>query len=322
MAPGTGPTWAIDGPLPLARPYGLLGSAAGHPAVRIVPDVDKLAIERWGHGVAMEVYPPDQAAAWDACAVASEFVVKAEGGILEVPEFGAFVVYVTETCSPRSVFGSSRPQEDWAAKFLGRASRVLEAIESAAVEYELLTGAVVPSSPHLTDAGTGYSGYQQQGFPNGNTVTSPRNGLAILEDSIAESGRQGVIHVTPGFAVSADAGVWHDWDAKTPVLMTRNGTLVVAGAGYSQARLDNLGQPHGHTAITFPSTREWIYASGPIDVRRSAMFTNPEPTPEMIYAAVDRENNVLTYRAERYYLVDWDKAVQAAVFVDRCRETC
>lgn len=318
--PTFGPPWRIDGPLPLERPYGLLGVAnSQHPAVRVVPDVDAQRVERWINGVALDSYPPSVPEVWNACAPASELVVKAEGGVAPMPEFGALVVYVAETCTSRSIFGGSRDQDAWVAAFRDRATRVLAAVESSILEHEFLSGAVLPLNPHLADANTGWSGYADQGILNAGAATSPANGLALLEDAIAQSGRMGVIHTTPGFVVGAAGVNWHDFDTRVGCIRTINGTPVVAGAGYAIARSEGV-RPHG--TVVVGSTEEWIYASGPIEVRRSEVFTIPEATPDALAGAVDHSTNTITYRAERYYLIDWDTAVQAAVLVDRCQTTC
>jgi hypothetical protein len=53
-------------------------------------------------------------------------------------------------------------------------------------------------------------------------------------------------------------------------------------------------------------------------------------TPERVDQALERGTggastgrpNTIVYRAERYYLVDWDTQVQAAVLVDLCSTEC
>ena len=54
-------------------------------------------------------------------------------------------------------------------------------------------------------------------------------------------------------------------------------------------------------------------ATGPIDIRRGDV----EVLPPVIRQTLDRRTNVITYRVERDYLVDWDTVLQAAVLVDR-----
>jgi hypothetical protein len=93
---------------------------------------------------------------------------------------------------------------------------------------------------------------------------------------------------------------------------------VVPDFGYAPG-----ADPVGHAAAG--ATEEWAYATGPIDIRRSEMFTLPERVDQALDRSVGATNgspNTITYRAERYYLPIWDTAVQAAVLIDRCLATC
>jgi hypothetical protein len=38
--------------------------------------------------------------------------------------------------------------------------------------------------------------------------------------------------------------------------------------------------------------------------------------------ATNGRTNQFTYRAERYFAVDWDTALQAACLIDRCSAVC
>lgn len=282
----------IDGPPPIAPLYGLLQAAAA-PAggVRIVPDADGEGVERWGNGVVVSPYPTGLGDVFDACAPASTFEAKAIGDEdVPNPEFAAICAYLPVTCQARGIWNHD--------EFKARAVEVFSAVESALVSREFMHGYRLPSQPFLAD-GEGV-------FPNGDTVTSVRNGIALLEEAIAETGRAGVIHTSPSI-VSALGGIGQAFNTEGGVIRTTVGTLIVPDAGYVGG-----SQPTGHPA------GEWIYATGPLDVRRSAVIVNPE-TPSQ---AVDRATNETTYRVERYYLIDWDTVLQAAVLVDRCQDGC
>ncbi len=72
-------------------------------------------------------------------------------------------------------------------------------------------------------------------------------------------------------------------------------------------------------------TEEWAYATGPVDIRRSEIFTTPDTLAQALDRSLGASNsrpNTITYRAERYFAVDWDSALQAAVRIDRCGSTC
>lgn len=293
---GYGMPESIDGPLPLAPLYGLL-QAAGAPAagVRIVTDADSAGVERWLNGVQVYPYPVDTGEVFDPCATGSEFSAKSPGSPVPLPEFAAMTIVEPITCTARGIGNQDA--------YKARASVVLSAIESSIVAREFLTGDRFPAQPHLAD-GAG-------AFPNGDTATSFPNGLAYLEELIALTGRQGLIHVSPQMLTSAAAksGWW--FDSKGQVIRTIAGTVVIPDAGYAGG-----SQPTGHAAAT--GTEEWIYATGPIDIRRSEIFV----MPPRVEQAVDRALNDVTYYAERYYLVDWDTVLQAAVLVDRCVDSC
>jgi hypothetical protein len=295
MAVGYGPLYRIDGPLPLQPRYGLL-QAASSESVRIIADVDESGIDRWINGVEVYPYPTDFPGVFDACATGSNVRDKSAGTLPSLPQFGALTVYLAETCTPRGIADQ--------AAFKARAVAAFSAVEGAAVEQEFLSGRNIPLNPHLAD-GNGT-------FPWGNTATTVANGFAVLENAIAASGRAGLIHASPATVTAAAVDHVVDVDPKSGVLRTMNGTVVIAGSGYAQ------GHPPLGVHPNATATQEWIYASGPVDIRRSEIFMIPENVSE----AMDRAQNLVTYRAERYYVVDWDTVVQSAVLVDRCTTVC
>lgn len=298
---GFGPLERIDGPPPIPPMYGLIPAAVAPKAagVRIVPDTDSRGIERWMNGVEVYPYPPDMGDVFNPCAVGTEFVEKGFGSDLAHPQFGAMTVWVAETCTTYKVWDQD--------EFKARAVANLSAVESATIEYEFLSGTRLPAQPHLAD-GNGV-------FPNGDTVTSALNGLALLEEQIALSGRNGLIHVSPQIA-TALLGRGFSLRDDTGVIRTINGIVVIPGFGYAAG-----ATPVGH-ADPSTNSQEWMYATGPVDIRRTEVFINPETVAEATDrgsgGATNGKPNSITYRAERYYLVDWDTEVQAAVLVDRC----
>lgn len=316
---GFGPLWRIDGPPPLAPKYGLL-QAAEVPAagVQLVTDLDPTLTpeeaaargllgdqsagqERWINGVEVYPYPPDMGDVFDPCSGSgSASHVKGFGSDVKHPRFGAMTVWLAETCTSYKVWNQQA--------FIARAVAALSAVEGPTVGKEFMGGLRLPDNPFLAD-GSG-------DFPTGDTVTSVVNGLSILENYIAQSGRQGLIHCTPGAATAMRDRF--TIDDKTGVLRTINGIVVIPDFGYVGAP-----SPPGHTDAS--GTEEWMYATGPIEIRRSPMFTLPETVAEALdrgLGATNGKANSITYRAERYYLVDWDTEVQGAVLVDRCQTTC
>lgn len=289
---GFGPLWTIDGPPPTPPWYTLLGAA------RIVPDADAGGVERWANGVEVYSYPPDAAQIQDACVTGSSRV-KIEGGTIPHPSFGTMTVYLSETCSSYGIFGENLSNDEAQARFVARARSTLAAVESAAVEREFLAGDVLGLNPHLADGeGT---------FPTGSTAQNVVETFALLETEIANSGQRGMIHCSPAMATKAVSQHLVERDERMGQIRTINGTVVVPGYGYS----DPTVHPVGESAAA--AKQEWVYATGMVDVRRS----DQEILPGDLFEALDRANNELTYRVERYYLVDWDTVVQAAVLADR-----
>lgn len=296
---GYGPPWRVDGPPPSAPKRGLLQAAAAPAAgVRIVSDVDSSGRERWLNGVEVYPYPPGTARTWDTCAPGSELVDKDDGDDdIPTPRFGAFTVYEPITCTAYRVWDQD--------EFKARAVQVFTVIEGAAVEREFLTGELLGLNPHLSD-GNGT-------FPNLDAVTNAQNGLALLDGEIAKSARLGIIHMSPILAgILCNYYIFED---KTGVLRTINGNVVIPGNGYV-AGATPAGHPHP------AGTEEWMYATGPIDIRQSEVFVMPDDVSQALDRGIGGKPNSITYRAERYYLIDWDTTVQAAVLVDRCQAEC
>ncbi|MFL5309677.1 MAG: hypothetical protein ACJ79H_04395 [Myxococcales bacterium] len=314
---GFGPASTVDGPPPIPPVRSLLAAASAPAAgVRIVVDLDSGAVvgieeavaagwlepgagrERWMNGVTVWPYPPYLASLWDSCAVGSDQGEKPDGDEIPLPEFAAFTVVLPETCTSYTI-----PDQD---AFKARAVAALTAVESAAVARELLAGDLLGNQPHLADGeGT---------FPNGDTITSVVNGLALLEGEIARSGKLGLIHMSPMAATFLRN--YYVIDDKTGVLRTINGNVVIPDAGY----VDAVAPDGGHAPAA--AGQEWMYATGPIDIRRSEIFTTPDNVAQALDRGAHGKPNSITYRAERYYLIDWDTTLQAAVLVDRCQTEC
>jgi hypothetical protein len=340
-------TWPVDGPPPLPPVHGLLRAAAAVAAgVRFVVDtaagpVDENSIapgdaeleqglyrkgdgtiwmrlaggaedvqvyvpanagrERWLNGVAVWPYPPDVPEVWDSCAGGSGPSEKSSGTETELPEFGALTISLPISCTARQV-----PDQ---AAFRARAVATINAVESYAVARELMAGDVFSSQPYLAD------GFWT--FPNGDAATKPSHGLQVLEQAIAQTGRLGIIHCSPMLA-TALMGTGFALRDDTGVIRTINGIVVIPDFGYADAVT-----PNGHPAPG--PTEEWAFATGPVDIRRSEVFTTPDTQAEALdrgLGATNDEPNRFTYRAERYYATDWDTELQAAVLIDRCGTEC
>jgi len=175
-------------------------------------------------------------------------------------------------------------------EFANRAEIAMNAVQSFSVERQLSQGTGVATNPFLADAAHTLSAA-------GATAKTPDVALAYLEEEIGETGKQGMIHATPP-VVSR----WFDQDRLDNPLITVNGTRVVSGGGYQGAT------PSGRAAAA--AGESWVYATGPVEVRLAPLAVLD------IKDVLDRSNNDVTFRAERYVLVTWDTQLQAAVLVD------
>lgn len=281
-----GPPVVIDGPLPEAPARSLLTV----PEVLQTDEVldasgNKIDRDRWMNGVAVYGYPDSLPDVWEPCETGT-FAVKSDVTSFETPDFGAFVAYTPISCSSFSL--ASDPEG-----FAERAEKALDATISYAVERALAAGIPAPSAnPFLADANVDVlaSGAAQ----------TPYAALSYLEDAIGQTGRKGMIHATQGVVSS--------WFATFPMaetmssLYTPVGTVVSAGGGYYGAT------PFGESAAG--PGQSWAFATGPVRV-----WLADEATLD-IKDALDRSDNFVTFRAEKYALVEWDTSLQAAVLVD------
>lgn len=284
-----GPPVRVDGPLPQAPPYSLTATAL---------PVDELD-EHFLSGAQVYGYPPGDGNAWDPCSSGTNRA-KDEGGAPPLPLFGAFTAYLAETCTSRSKFATT-------AAFAERAVAAFAARESAIAEFEFLAGHALPLNPHLADS--------HVTLLNAGAATNPLEALALLEEAIGATRQRGMIHATPGTLTA--------WNFSGPSISDKGGTLrtsagtpVAVGDGYIDAHPASKGAPGAH--------QQWAWATGPVQIRRSTTVTLI-PDADQIIWALSRSDNVITYRAERDYLITWespsagvwDGGLQAAVLVDR-----
>lgn len=275
---GYGPLYPVDGPRPSAPRFGLLAAAG------IINEDD----EHWMNGLSVWPYPGDLPTGYDPCSDTSPHTKPAGTGTSK-SDFGTLTIVEPMTCTARSIHDQ--------ATYVERASVALAAREGYAVEHEFWTGLYLPGTPHLSDASA--------------TLVQPANGAAVsvtealaeLEDAVAATGIQGVIHATAGTVSrwSANQQVFMDG----AILRTVLGTIVVRGVGYPGTA------PVGHTAVG--AKQAYAFATGPVEIRRSEITI----IPGSIAQATDKALNMITYRAERYYATTWDRALQAAILIDR-----
>ena len=286
MSTTFGPTIGLSGPAPAPPRYSLLSVATivppgvtGLPGNQL-PDIHYLA--------GAEVWPyPDAASGnvFNPCATGTNREKSGQQD-LPLPEFASFTVYETIECSARSI---GEEYDLWAA----RARAALEAMESFQVEEEFAKGLHLATNPHLADAGvTVVDG----------TGLSPERALGALVQSASAHGNEFVVHVDPATAVAFSADLLIEKEG-TGMRVVGTGSPVVVGYGYVGAT------PTGGLA----ANTSWIFATGPVEVRRSEVYIVPGSVKE----AMERTHNDITMRAERHYLVTWDTVLQDAVLVNR-----
>ena len=138
----------------------------------------------------------------------------------------------------------------------------LKAVTQKAVEYEFWEGKAAQGGTsangnmYLTKSGLAT-------IPVAGAL-KPENALMILEQAISNSpvGETGVIHMTRDVASILGSRLVYlkAKDDKPALLMTRLGTPVVIGSGYTGKG------PTGDANAAASATNKWIYATGCIDV--------------------------------------------------------
>jgi len=293
---GPAPFYPINGPRPRPPRFGLLPSALVLPGDSPGLSPDNSNDRRVFNGVEVWPYPSDLPVGFDQCATGgSPSNEKTAGELPDTVRFPGYTIFEPVTCTARSIHDQ--------AIYADRAMAALEAGQGWQIERQFWTGELFPGEAHLADA--------HATVLNAGAATNPTNGLALLEQAVADSGRFGWIHAT-----AAQVSVWsafYQIFQDGPILRTILGTVVVPGAGY-----DGSGPP-GETPAT--GTLDWAYATGPVEVRLSDAYLVPGKLSEAITFSPTSDNTI-TYRAERNVVADWDDTLHAAVLIDRCQTDC
>lgn len=274
----------VDGPPPTEAPYGLTTTPG-----TIVPQDDP----HYLGGVAVDSYPDEVPLTHNPCAAGTSRV-KDVGDDPPNPEFSSFTVYLPVDCSGLGVGDLAG-----AERLRNRAIETLRATETYGVELELAFAPVdVADRPHLTELTVAQ-------YLNGGNATGPREALALLEDAIGLTARNGFIHTQPGTAV-----MWASYGlimASGGTMKTIRGNTVIIGNGYLGAQPD----AQGRDSNPLDDDTQWSFATGPVRVSRDEIFV---PTLAEVF---DHVSNGLTFRAERNYVAYWDTALLRGVNFDR-----
>jgi hypothetical protein len=277
---GLAPKLVEDGPLPIPPKYRLLDVA------QQLPEGDP----HWQAGVSIWSYPPDLPSLWSTCDHGT--FSKNEGEEIPNPQFDPFTVYMPVTCTTRALGGDTD-------ELRMRAVAALDASVSYGVEQEVSQGIANPLSPYFSDANVTILGAA--------AVYTVAEGLAALEDAIGQTGKSGVIHVTP--AVATRFSDHYLFEERAGILKTALGTPVVVSGGYKGA--DPSGGANPPTAGSPGVGTEYAFATGPLRYIMSEAVVVAGSVRE----SLDRSNNLITFRAERHFVVFWDTVLQVAALI-------
>lgn len=290
-----GPRQLVDAPTFSPSPYGLLS----------VVQTPANSGAHWQNGVTWTSFCPNEAqATYDECIAVTgsggpptEPSVKSPNVEMSLRGATPFTPYVRFDCA---TVGNESAIET--------ARDALARTEGLQVERSFWTGVVdghVSAFPHLA-ANTEVDDSQGVLLQ---TVATPAvtggpfdiaEGLGLLEQALADCfGGVGVIHMPVKLVPTLDAlGLLRVVNARNVgsgqfdrQLQTLNGNLVAAGAGYPGT------SPSGAAAT---DTTTWIYATGPVFMRRSDVRVMPATS------AINRETNNIEMIAERTYVLGFD----------------
>lgn len=158
--------------------------------------------------------------------------------------------------------------EDFASTFgipgqdrFKRVLNQLEAVTQKALEYELWEG--VAAQAETAANGNMYLRKSGAATVPVSGAKKPENALMFLEQALSGSpvGEKGVIHMTRDVAsILGSRLIFVKKDDGTKKIMTRLGTKVVVGSGYTG------NGPIGDQNAAASATNKWMFATGPIHV--------------------------------------------------------
>lgn len=212
-------------------------------------------------------------------------------------ELDPFFIEVEDLDSTFGILGQDRQD---------RVLKQLEAATQKAIETELWDGAITVaeslSNPYLTKAASVTK-------VNSGTALSASKALAAIEHEARQAsptGEQPIIHMTAD--VASVLGTKIQFDKKNDVLVTRLGSKVVIGAGYSG------NGPVGDSGATASLTNKWIYATGNLSVH----LGSPEVVNDSLAQGYDVSGNQndMRIKAFRTASVLFDTSIHLAARVD------
>ena len=252
--------------------------------------------ERWVRGFSYEFYSQPEVELFTVNDATVTGGVSGTSSLPRFKEYNPFFIQVTDT---RSAFGLNGEDRFEIAK------KQLEVATQKAVELELWEGVAALAETNGNDF------LRQSGAASvvNSGALAPATALMLLEQAISSSpaGTNGVIHMTRDVAsILGSRLIYSPADGgKTGKAMTRLGTEVVIGSGYTGAgRIDD-------THATASASNKWMFATGPIDVHLS----KPEVVNENLGQGFTASTNTndLTVKAVRAAAVYFDPSIYYTV---------
>lgn len=214
---------------------------------------------------------------------------EAERGPAPIVDYQPWELEVQDPC--RTTFGYSEQA------VTERLRRAYDAVESYGIAHELWTGALTVAD---SDAGSGRD--PNPALTRGPTVlgagpVAPRRGLGLLEEAIGDAlhGSQATLHVSR----AARPYLW-ELEKVGYLLFTKIDNLIVCDAGYPGTAPDGA---------TDADDVVWIYATGPVVVRRSQLFLGPTEGAQVI----DTETNTVRRTASKVVAATFDPSTLYAI---------
>ena len=218
-----------------------------------------------------------------------------KSGTSSLPQFKEYDPFFIQVTDTRSYFGINGEDR------FAIARKQLEAATQKAVELELWEGLASIGETNGNDflRETGAATVVNTG------ALAPATALMLLEQAISSSpaGANGVIHMTRDVAsILGSRLIYSPADGgKTGKAMTRLGTEVVIGSGYTGAgRISDAN-------TSASASNKWMFATGPVDVHLSKIEIVNENLGQG--ATVSTNTNDLTVRAVRAAAVYFDPAI-------------
>jgi hypothetical protein len=243
----------------------------------------------WERGLAYAPETPGGYVSWMRCTTETfENLVEKT----PVVEYEPIEFQFVHPCHSR--FGLTEPQIDEELR------RAVDATESFAIARELWQGDITRAAVDAGDAdAANLSLVDGPTVLNGGTPVKVHRALGMIEQALGEAlrGQRAYVHLS-----RETLSLFGYLQAAGNLLTSWSGNLIVADAGYPGTAPIGEADADGIA---------WIYGTGPVVVRRSALFADGDEV-----ASLDTATNTYTRRASKIAAATFDRAAHFAVPVD------